>query len=300
MAGGTVLSPARCSRVSQPGTPKAWIKELGCGRSCPSPASSPRGKRRVRDRWHVHGRLVTRSAPPRSGGRTGRLGEELACEPSRARAAVAPLDRCSGQRRTCVRWAAPASDPGRPGGDAVVDGAGRTLSPSACTRILIGGAAAAPGSAARRDRRADRRVRPAAVAVEHVLFQVNVRTAMSVGQASGCAREAAAAVRGCRAAERQAEGRRSWLGRGGEGVGAEDGRGRALRSCRPWCGCRDAVPCMCRPGVGALRDRVVRRWAVRRGVHVSGSLRATVLQRGPTVPASRGGGVGVPRGGRLA
>ena len=38
--------------------------------------------------------------------------------------------------------------------------------------------------------------RPAAVAVEHVFFQVNVRTAMSVGQASGLALAEAAAA-GC-------------------------------------------------------------------------------------------------------
>lgn len=38
--------------------------------------------------------------------------------------------------------------------------------------------------------------RPAAVAVEYVFFQVNVRTAMSVGQASGLALAAAAAA-GC-------------------------------------------------------------------------------------------------------
>jgi crossover junction endodeoxyribonuclease RuvC len=38
--------------------------------------------------------------------------------------------------------------------------------------------------------------RPDAVAVEHVFFQVNVRTAMSVGQASGLAL-AEAAARGC-------------------------------------------------------------------------------------------------------
>ena len=39
-------------------------------------------------------------------------------------------------------------------------------------------------------------LRPHAVAVEHVFFQVNVRTAMSVGQASGLAL-AEAAARGC-------------------------------------------------------------------------------------------------------
>ena len=42
--------------------------------------------------------------------------------------------------------------------------------------------------------------RPAAVAVEHVFFQVNVRTAMSVGQASGLAL-AEAAARGCDVAQ---------------------------------------------------------------------------------------------------
>jgi len=42
--------------------------------------------------------------------------------------------------------------------------------------------------------------RPAAVAVEHVFFQVNVRTAMSVGQASGLALAEAAAA-GCDVAQ---------------------------------------------------------------------------------------------------
>ena len=42
--------------------------------------------------------------------------------------------------------------------------------------------------------------RPAAVAVEHVFFQVNVRTAMSVGQASGLALAAAFAA-GCEVAQ---------------------------------------------------------------------------------------------------
>ena len=42
--------------------------------------------------------------------------------------------------------------------------------------------------------------RPVAVAVEHVFFQVNVRTAMSVGQASGLALAAAASA-GCDVAQ---------------------------------------------------------------------------------------------------
>ena len=42
--------------------------------------------------------------------------------------------------------------------------------------------------------------RPHAVSVEHVFFQVNVRTAMSVGQASGLAL-AEAAARGCEVAQ---------------------------------------------------------------------------------------------------
>lgn len=42
--------------------------------------------------------------------------------------------------------------------------------------------------------------RPSAVSVEHVFFQVNVRTAMSVGQASGLAL-AEAAARGCEVAQ---------------------------------------------------------------------------------------------------
>ena len=69
--------------------------------------------------------------------------------------------------------------------------------------------------------------RPAAVAVEQVFFQVNVRTAMSVGQASGLALAEAAAA-GCDVAQytpEPGEGRRRRLGRGGEGAGAEDGPG---------------------------------------------------------------------------
>ena len=54
-------------------------------------------------------------------------------------------------------------------------------------------AAAAPARARRRARRCSSpQMRPTAVAVERVLFQVNVRTAMSVGQASGLALDAAA------------------------------------------------------------------------------------------------------------
>ena len=69
--------------------------------------------------------------------------------------------------------------------------------------------------------------RPDAVAVEHVFFQVNVRTAMSVGQASGLALAEAAAA-GCEVAQYTPEpgqGRRRRLGRRGQGAGAEDGPG---------------------------------------------------------------------------
>ena len=86
---------------------------------------------------------------------------------------------------------------------------------------------------------ADRRVPPDAVAVEHVFFQVNVRTAMSVGQASGLALAEAAAA-GCEVAQYTPEpgqGRRRRLGRGGQGAGAEDGPGpppaRPARRGRP-------------------------------------------------------------------
>ena len=69
-------------------------------------------------------------------------------------------------------------------------------------------------------------VNPDVVAVEHVFFQVNVRTAMSVGQASGLAL-AEAASRGCEVVlhtERsEVSGRR--LGRGRQDTGGPHGAG---------------------------------------------------------------------------
>ena len=85
-------------------------------------------------------------------------------------------------------------------GYAVVDGS----SPSSATAVTLG-VLRTPPAAALPQRLAELagrltalldEYRPAAVAVEQVFFQVNVRTAMSVGQASGLAL-AIAAARGC-------------------------------------------------------------------------------------------------------
>ncbi|CAN5653145.1 MAG: crossover junction endodeoxyribonuclease RuvC [Ilumatobacteraceae bacterium] len=85
-------------------------------------------------------------------------------------------------------------------GYAVVDGRGA----SGPTAVAIGVIRTPPGDALPQRLAALRRElaallvehRPDAVAVEHVFFQVNVRTAMSVGQASGLALAEAAAA-GC-------------------------------------------------------------------------------------------------------
>ncbi|MBA3399689.1 MAG: crossover junction endodeoxyribonuclease RuvC [Acidimicrobiia bacterium] len=85
-------------------------------------------------------------------------------------------------------------------GYAVVDGRGA----SGPTAVAIGVIRTPPGDALPQRLAALRRElaallvehRPDAVAVEHVFFQVNVRTAMSVGQASGLAL-ATASRRGC-------------------------------------------------------------------------------------------------------
>lgn len=89
-------------------------------------------------------------------------------------------------------------------GYAVVDGAG----PSDATAVSLGVIRTPPGDPLPQ-RLAALKVelvalieefRPAAVAVEAVFFQVNVRTAMSVGQASGLALAEAAAA-GCEVAQ---------------------------------------------------------------------------------------------------
>ncbi len=85
-------------------------------------------------------------------------------------------------------------------GYAVVDGRGS----NDVTAVALGVIRTPPGDAVPQRLAALRReleallaeFRPAAVAVEQVFFQVNVRTAMSVGQASGLALAAAAAA-GC-------------------------------------------------------------------------------------------------------
>ena len=85
-------------------------------------------------------------------------------------------------------------------GYAVIDGAGPTAASVVALGVLRTGAGEAlPDRLAALRRDLDeliREFRPRAVAVEQVFFQVNVRTAMSVGQASGLAL-AAAAAGGC-------------------------------------------------------------------------------------------------------
>ncbi|HEY8092384.1 MAG TPA: crossover junction endodeoxyribonuclease RuvC [Acidimicrobiales bacterium] len=92
-------------------------------------------------------------------------------------------------------------DPGltRCGYAALLAGGGGSVSPVALGVIRTSPAAALPTRLAelRRELAAlMAELRPDVVAVEHVFFQVNVRTAMSVGQASGLAL-AEAAARGC-------------------------------------------------------------------------------------------------------
>ena len=92
-------------------------------------------------------------------------------------------------------------DPGltRCGYAALLTGGGGSVSPIALGVIRTSPSAALPARLAelRRELAAlMAELRPDVVAVEHVFFQVNVRTAMSVGQASGLAL-AEAAARGC-------------------------------------------------------------------------------------------------------
>ncbi len=89
-------------------------------------------------------------------------------------------------------------------GYAVVDGRG----PSAATAVALGVIRTPPGDGVPQRLATLRRelaaliaeYRPGAVAVEQLFFQVNVRTAMSVGQASGLAL-AEAATAGCQVAQ---------------------------------------------------------------------------------------------------
>jgi crossover junction endodeoxyribonuclease RuvC len=89
-------------------------------------------------------------------------------------------------------------------GYAVVDGRG----PGAATAVALGVIRTPPGDGVPQRLAMLRRelatliaeYRPGAVAVEQLFFQVNVRTAMSVGQASGLALAEAAAA-GCQVAQ---------------------------------------------------------------------------------------------------
>jgi crossover junction endodeoxyribonuclease RuvC len=80
-------------------------------------------------------------------------------------------------------------------GYGAVAGRGSSLRPVACGVIRTDPAQELPARLADLERELDTLVRelhPAALAVERVLFQANVRTAMSVGQASGLALAVAA------------------------------------------------------------------------------------------------------------
>lgn len=80
-------------------------------------------------------------------------------------------------------------------GYGAVQGAGSSLRAAACGVIRTDHERALPERLAELEGELDalvRELRPAAMAVERVLFQANVRTAMSVGQASGLALAVAA------------------------------------------------------------------------------------------------------------
>jgi Holliday junction DNA helicase RuvA len=117
--------------------------------------------------------------------------------------------------------------------------------------------------------------RPDAVAVEHVFFQTNVRTAMSVGQASGLALAAAAAA-GCDVMQfTPNEVKSSIAGRGRQGPGPADGAGQAGVGHRAETGRRGR-----RRRAGAvLLGGGAHAPTVAGGGRVIGSLRGTVLER---------------------
>ena len=105
---------------------------------------------------------------------------------------------------------------------------------------------------------------PDAVAVEHVFFQVNVRTAMSVGQASGLALAEAAAA-GCDVAQytpNQVKDAVAGWGAAAEGAGAADGPGPPApgRPARPADAADAAALALCHLAMAPLRARVAARW----------------------------------------
>ena len=163
-------------------------------------------------------------------------------------------------------------------------------------------------------------LRPMAVAVERVLFQVNTRTAMSVGQASGLALAIAGRGRrpGGAVQPQRGEARGRRRRRRGQGRGADDGRpapaARARSPSRPTpptrsrsrCAtggarrcCRGAGPCRTatrRRGVAAELDAAIAAAVAEGGRAVIGSVRGTVLERTASGEVLvEVGGVGLPR-----
>ena len=123
---------------------------------------------------------------------------------------------------------------------------------------------------------------PAAVAVEHVFFQVNVRTAMSVGQASGLALAEAAAA-GCEVAQytpnQVKDAVAGWGGAAKEQVQKMvQARLRLASPPRPPDAADAAALALCHLASAPMRASVAARDAGGRAV--IGSLRGEVLERG--------------------
>ena len=173
-------------------------------------------------------------------------------------------------------------------GYAVVDGA----RPGEATAVALGvmrtpptrPAAATPGRAAGELAALIAEFRPDAVAVEQVFFQVNVRTAMSVGQASGLALAEAAAA-GCEVAQytpnQVKDAVAGWGGAGKEQVQRMvQARLGLAAPPRPADAADAAALALCHLATAPLRARVAG-GRERGGDAMIGSLRGTVLDAAP-------------------
>ena len=121
-------------------------------------------------------------------------------------------------------------------------------------------------------------------AVEHVFFQVNVRTAMSVGQASGLAL-AEAAARGCEVAQytpnQVKDAVAGWGGAAKEQVQKMvQARLKLASPPKPADAADAAALALCHLASAPMRDRVAAALARRRRRAMIGSLRGEVLERG--------------------